>query len=240
MRNHPAINYIRSGIPIVFGGDDPGSFGYNEITVDIYLAYMAWGLNLHELKDIALNSIEYSTIPNELKPIGYQKFNAKWNSFINDLYSQACSESFSTRFNVTNVLPTVGPYNETNIVTIYGYGFELALCKPLECVFGNTSVPARLNQIREITCQSPLGFNANDQVRVQIRYDNNLYDTRQTYTFKTPAELKTPDDSDDTITTTTAAAMTTPTTTSNGIRLDSNFISLTFLTSLVLSFKLLN
>ncbi|CAF0982894.1 unnamed protein product [Didymodactylos carnosus] len=57
LRNHPGIVYHRSGIPIVLAGDDPGSFGYNYLTVDFYLASMAWGLNLADLKQFAWNSI---------------------------------------------------------------------------------------------------------------------------------------------------------------------------------------
>ena len=44
-------------MPIVIAGDDPGSFGYNELTVDYYLSFMAWDLNLFDLKKIANNSI---------------------------------------------------------------------------------------------------------------------------------------------------------------------------------------
>ena len=66
MRSHPAINFYRSGLPIVIAGDDPGSFGYNELTVDYYMAFMAWGLNLADLKIIANNSLIYSTVPDEV------------------------------------------------------------------------------------------------------------------------------------------------------------------------------
>ena len=45
------------GIPIVLSGDDPALFGYDEVTVDWYEAYMAWGLNLGDLKKLALNSL---------------------------------------------------------------------------------------------------------------------------------------------------------------------------------------
>ncbi|CAF1347994.1 unnamed protein product [Rotaria sordida] len=67
LRNHPGITYHRSGIPIVLAGDDPGSFGYNQLTVDYYLATMAWALNLADLKQIARNSIQYSSIPIMMK-----------------------------------------------------------------------------------------------------------------------------------------------------------------------------
>jgi adenosine deaminase len=33
-RHHPAITYLRYGIPVVLGADDPATFGYNEFTLD--------------------------------------------------------------------------------------------------------------------------------------------------------------------------------------------------------------
>ncbi|KAK2193588.1 hypothetical protein NP493_11g04015 [Ridgeia piscesae] len=60
LRNHPAVHYIRSGIPVVLASDDPGSFGYDHVTVDWYQAFMAWGLRLADLKLLALNSLRHS------------------------------------------------------------------------------------------------------------------------------------------------------------------------------------
>ena len=63
MRNHPAINYYRSGILIVIAGDDPGSFGYNDLTVDYYLnkIYCVFGLteteaNLNKLNELVCDT----------------------------------------------------------------------------------------------------------------------------------------------------------------------------------------
>ncbi len=109
MRSHPAINFYRSGIPIVIAGDDPGSFGYNELTVDYYMAFMAWGLNLADLKEIANNSIIYSTIPDQVKSIGFAKFNNEWNSYIDEMYSQACNKFFNQSYiKFSDFLPNFG------------------------------------------------------------------------------------------------------------------------------------
>lgn len=90
LRSHQALNYFRSGIPIVIAGDDPGSFGYNELAVDYYQVFMAWGLTLADLKEIANNSITYSTIPDEKKLVGYQKFAMEWGQYIDWMYVRAC------------------------------------------------------------------------------------------------------------------------------------------------------
>ena len=62
LRQHPALNYYRSGIPLILGADDPGTMGYDDFTVDWYEVYNAWGLDLSDLKKLAENSLRYSTM----------------------------------------------------------------------------------------------------------------------------------------------------------------------------------
>ena len=109
LRSHPAINFYRSGLPIVIAGDDPGSFGYNELTVDYYMAFMAWGLNLADLKVIANNSLIYSTVPDEVKTEGFIKFNREWTSYIDMMYAKACQDNYNQSGMVFNeLLPDYG------------------------------------------------------------------------------------------------------------------------------------
>jgi adenosine deaminase CECR1 len=61
-RHHPAITYLRYGIPVVLGADDPATFGYNEFTLDWYEAFMAWGLYLGDRRHLATNSLQYSSL----------------------------------------------------------------------------------------------------------------------------------------------------------------------------------
>lgn len=75
-RTHPAITFLRYGVPVILGADDPGSFGYNEFTVDWYLAFMAWGLDLVDLKQLAKNSLEYSAMSDSEKGLAFQKWGA--------------------------------------------------------------------------------------------------------------------------------------------------------------------
>lgn len=111
LRSHPALNYFRSGIPIVIAGDDPGSFGYNELTIDYYMVFMAWGLNLADLKEIAMNSITYSTIPEDLKKIGYVKFKKQWDEFIDFMYVRTCSQKNDlSEINFNDMQPSFGKY----------------------------------------------------------------------------------------------------------------------------------
>jgi len=81
LRNHPAVLYINSGIPVVICPDDPGiwkcTFSY-----DFYAAFMAWGLDLKCLKKLAMNSLLYSAMDPEEKEKALESWRAKWRKFI--------------------------------------------------------------------------------------------------------------------------------------------------------------
>jgi adenosine deaminase len=91
------------------GSDDPGSFGFNELTVDYYMAFMAFGFDLADLKKIANNSIKYSSISEQTKSIGYLKFENEWNFFILNAYKKACENKFNMkRTIILDYLPNYG------------------------------------------------------------------------------------------------------------------------------------
>ncbi len=81
LRNHPAVIYINSGLPVVICPDDPGiwkcTFSY-----DFYAAFMAWGLDLRCLKQLAMNSLIYSAMDPEEKERALEFWKEKWQKFI--------------------------------------------------------------------------------------------------------------------------------------------------------------
>jgi adenosine deaminase CECR1 len=81
LRTHPAVLYIASGLPVVICPDDPGiwkcTFSY-----DFYAAFMAWGLDLKCLKQLAMNSLLYSAMPPEEKERALKYWREKWGEFI--------------------------------------------------------------------------------------------------------------------------------------------------------------
>lgn len=81
LRNHPAILYINSGLPVVICPDGPGiwkcTFSY-----DFYAAFMAWGLDLKCLKQLAMNSLIYSAMDPEEKERALEFWQKKWAEFI--------------------------------------------------------------------------------------------------------------------------------------------------------------
>jgi adenosine deaminase CECR1 len=187
LRNHPGIVYHRSGIPIVLAGDDPGSFGYNQLTVDFYLATMAWGLNLADLKQFAWNSIQYSSLPTQRKIQGFQKLETQWNLFIDYSYKLACNLTFNkVNVNISDVLPSYGPYNQSINVTLFGSGFEIAICKEIRCKFNEQETNGIFVDLNEIICPTPSKNIHLSTVSIAIIIDNQIIQSGIYFKFISP------------------------------------------------------
>ena len=180
------IRDSKSGIPIVIAGDDPGSFGSNELTVDYYMVFMSWGLSLYDLREIANNSIRYSSMSETIKATGFSKFQNNWSSFINTMYAQICSNASmnpSLTLNMTGVYPSYGP-NDTSIdITIYGYGYENLLCKQILCYFNQTVTNGYLIKLHELVCPTPVGFSDNTYASLSVGYGSSIVATGLNFKF---------------------------------------------------------
>lgn len=88
IRNHPAATMIAQNYPLVITCDDPSFWGAKGLSYDWYVAFMALAskeADLRFLKQLALNSIIYSSMePNE-KNINVKKWEKDWDNFINNL-----------------------------------------------------------------------------------------------------------------------------------------------------------
>lgn len=81
LRNHPAVLYINSGLPVVVCPDDPAIWK-STFSHDFYAAFMAWGLDLKCLKQLAMNSLIYSAMDPEEKERALEFWREKWETFI--------------------------------------------------------------------------------------------------------------------------------------------------------------
>jgi hypothetical protein len=184
LRNHPGIVYHRSGIPIVLAGDDPGSFGYNQLTVDFYLATMAWGLNLADLKQFAWNSIQYSSLTDRIKIEGFQKWEYEWSLFIDTSYTLACNLTFdNVIMTISDLLPAYGPYDQSINVTLFGSGFEIAICKNIICQFGEEETNGIFGDLNEIICPTPLKNTDHSVVSISLVINNKTIQSGLNYTY---------------------------------------------------------
>ncbi|RMZ94829.1 adenosine deaminase CECR1-like [Brachionus plicatilis] len=135
---------------------------------------MAWGLDLYDLKIIANNSIKYSSIPHELKKVGYEKFENQWQKFIDQAYTSVCFKArarwYSFNINVSNILPSFGPANKQVELRIFGIGFEKAICQKIACLFNDIKTEANMIGIGEIQCKTPiLNLNSSESFKSATR-----------------------------------------------------------------------
>jgi adenosine deaminase CECR1 len=81
LRNHPAVHYINAGLPVVLSSDDPAVFRHT-LSHDFYAAFMAWGLDLKSLKQLAMNSLMYSAMSRTEKQQALAAWERRWTTFV--------------------------------------------------------------------------------------------------------------------------------------------------------------
>lgn len=82
LRTHPTRALLKHGVKVSISPDDPGFFESPGVTLDYVVAYIAWDLNLSDLKQICLNSIEFAAVPEEEKKPLYTFFDDRWRRFL--------------------------------------------------------------------------------------------------------------------------------------------------------------
>jgi len=65
LRCHPVRGLIAKGVKVSINPDDQGFFDAKGVNLDYLLAYLAWGLDLSDLKQLCLNSLEFASIQGE-------------------------------------------------------------------------------------------------------------------------------------------------------------------------------
>ena len=191
-RVHPAVNYIRSGVPVVLGSDDPGTFGYDSFTVDWYYAFLSWGLDLADLKLLARNSLQYSSMtPNEVRYAISEKWHPLWERYIREMKEEACRAKVSATPVFSKIFPLAGSLQGETKVSIYGRNFEIGICKKIKCKFGEHITEALYVSNQLITCMSHgRGLNrVAMSVSLSVSFDNGLTFTKTgaefAYMYKT-------------------------------------------------------
>ena len=82
IRNHPATEYLRTGVAVTLCSDDPAYMENETLTDDFFAATVCWNLSLADIKQLGINSIMYSGLDDEVKYDSLHRFNDIWNQFI--------------------------------------------------------------------------------------------------------------------------------------------------------------
>jgi len=82
LRNHPARVLLANGVACSINSDDPGVYGYDGLSYDFWMAYMAWDLDVAKLKKLITNSIVYSSLSEEEKKTALTHLSKAWDKFV--------------------------------------------------------------------------------------------------------------------------------------------------------------
>uniref|UniRef100_A0A3Q1FGK5 adenosine deaminase n=1 Tax=Acanthochromis polyacanthus TaxID=80966 RepID=A0A3Q1FGK5_9TELE len=87
LRNHPAAGLMSEDHPMVISSDDPAMFGASGLSYDFYEAFVGFGgirSHLGSLKQLAMNSIRYSSLTPEQQQEALAQWQKKWNKFVSE------------------------------------------------------------------------------------------------------------------------------------------------------------
>lgn len=85
VRNHPLSTFLANGMPVVLSSDDPGIWEADPLSDDFYVAFVGVASRLSDLrllKQLAFNSIKYSSLKGVDKVNAIVKLTERWDSFV--------------------------------------------------------------------------------------------------------------------------------------------------------------
>ncbi|XP_046367088.2 adenosine deaminase AGSA-like [Haliotis rufescens] len=85
LRNHPAAILISQDFPVCISSDDPAPWEALPLSHDFYMAFMALAASdddLRFLKQLAINSMNFSGMTSQEKASALRLWETKWNSFL--------------------------------------------------------------------------------------------------------------------------------------------------------------
>ena len=82
LRTHPGRAFLHQGIPMTIGSADPAFMAYDGVTLDYLYAFISWDLDLADLKQLAINSLQYSSLSDNEKKAIFEFFKYKWGRFL--------------------------------------------------------------------------------------------------------------------------------------------------------------
>ncbi|CAK6960179.1 adenosine deaminase 2-A [Scomber scombrus] len=87
MRNHPAAALMSENHPVVISSDDPAMFGASGLSYDFYEAFVGFGgirSNIGSLKELAMNSIRYSSLNPKQQEKALALWQRRWDKFVSE------------------------------------------------------------------------------------------------------------------------------------------------------------
>ncbi len=113
LRMHPANTFIHRGVQCVLANDIPQILGNSGLSYDFLSAFLSWNLDIWQIKQLIVNSILYSAIPevsketdidNPYKSVdaALNRFNILWHKFLIDTVPEANIDDDCTKVILEN------------------------------------------------------------------------------------------------------------------------------------------
>lgn len=99
LRVHPAAEYIRDGLDVALGDDDPTYQMRSPLVDDVFVAAALWNLTLDDMKELFKNSITSSFLPKKRKKALMKEWERQWECFEEEtirIYKQETQSICST------------------------------------------------------------------------------------------------------------------------------------------------
>nr|XP_057942512.1 adenosine deaminase 2-A [Doryrhamphus excisus] len=98
LRNHPAAALMAQNHPMVISSDDPAMLGSSGLSYDFYEAFVGFGgkrSHVGTLKQLAINSIVYSSLGPEMQSKALDAWQRKWDKFVaeNAFQKRCCGDN---------------------------------------------------------------------------------------------------------------------------------------------------
>ncbi len=88
LRLHPVGEFLKRGIQCVVCSDDPQILGNDGLTYDFCEIYLSLLIDLRAIKKLIKNSYAYSGMNKEERNIALERWQVKWNIFVEDMLKQ--------------------------------------------------------------------------------------------------------------------------------------------------------
>lgn len=85
LRLHPGLEYMKRGLPVVLASDDPSYQARTPLVDDFFAAILCWDLGVGEIKQLILNSINYSKLTAFEIDLLKNTFEKEWDRFVESM-----------------------------------------------------------------------------------------------------------------------------------------------------------
>ena len=96
LRDHPLVNFLSQGMPVVLSPDDPGLWGISGVTYDWFVSFLIFGDHIPScssgigiLKQLALNSMSFNFMNNTERDAAVLEWSVRWDRYLDSVLDNA-------------------------------------------------------------------------------------------------------------------------------------------------------